>query len=107
MRVVLTDGTELPCTNFRAIDSGVLLTKDKKRKKVIGFVPHREVKYVVPDDVAAERAAEFGLDRGDRTDVAGPGDADGADGDDDERDSRDRATLQVTGPTADATGDLR
>jgi predicted flap endonuclease-1-like 5' DNA nuclease len=51
MRVVLTDGTEFSCKNFRAIESGVLLTTDKKRKKVVGFVPTHQVRYVVPDDL--------------------------------------------------------
>jgi hypothetical protein len=51
MRVVLTDGSELSCRNFKAIGSGVLLTKDKKRKKVIGFVPNHQLRYVVPDDL--------------------------------------------------------
>lgn len=51
MRVVLTDGSEFACRNFKAIDSGVLLTKDKKRKKVIGFVPHHQLRYVVEDDL--------------------------------------------------------
>lgn len=54
MRVVLRDGTEFSCRNFKAIESGVLLTKDKKRKKVIGFVPNHQVKYVVPDDLEPE-----------------------------------------------------
>jgi predicted flap endonuclease-1-like 5' DNA nuclease len=60
MRVVLTDGAELSCTNFKAIDSGVLLTKDKKRKKVIGFVPHDQVRYVAPDDHEVEVAERAG-----------------------------------------------
>ncbi|WP_162562429.1 helix-hairpin-helix domain-containing protein [Salinigranum rubrum] len=51
MRVVLTDGTEFSCENFKALESGVLLTKDKKRKKVIGFVPIHQLRYVVPEDL--------------------------------------------------------
>lgn len=51
MKVVLTDGTELSCRNFKAIESGVLLTRDKKRKKVVGFVPTHQLRYVVRDDV--------------------------------------------------------
>jgi predicted flap endonuclease-1-like 5' DNA nuclease len=68
MRVVLTDGTEFECANFKALDSGVLLTKDKKRKKVIGFVPVHQLRYVVPDDLepvetpsaAGEEAVQWG-----------------------------------------------
>jgi predicted flap endonuclease-1-like 5' DNA nuclease len=55
MRVVLTDGSEITCENFKAIESGVLLTKDKKRKKVFGFVALDEVRYVLPEDVEVER----------------------------------------------------
>jgi predicted flap endonuclease-1-like 5' DNA nuclease len=57
MRVVLTDGTEFSCENFKALESGVLLTKDKKRKKVIGFVPLHQLRYVVPEDLEPEESA--------------------------------------------------
>ncbi len=56
MRVVLTDGTEFSCENFKALESGVLLTKDKKRKKVIGFVPIHQLRYVVPEDLEPQES---------------------------------------------------
>jgi predicted flap endonuclease-1-like 5' DNA nuclease len=84
MRVVLTDGTEIHCRNFRAIDSGVLLTEDEKRKRVVGFVPHHQLRYVL----AAELTA---------TDPAGAAEADdGGDGDD---------TADAAGPPADRAVD--
>lgn len=46
--VVCTDGTRVGCTNFKAIESGVLLTEDLKKNRVMGFVPHDEVRFVLP-----------------------------------------------------------
>jgi predicted flap endonuclease-1-like 5' DNA nuclease len=56
MRVVLTDGTTIACKNFKAIESGVLLTADRKRKRVVGFVPNRRLRYVLSDDYEAVEA---------------------------------------------------
>ena len=52
LTVVCEDGTTIGCTNFEAIDSGVLLTEDLKRKRVFGFVPNDEVRYVLPSETA-------------------------------------------------------
>lgn len=52
MTVVCTDGTEIGCTNFKAIDSGVLLTHDLKKNRVFGFVSHDEVRFVLPAETA-------------------------------------------------------
>jgi predicted flap endonuclease-1-like 5' DNA nuclease len=104
MQVVLTDGSVLPCENFKAIDSGVLLTKDKKRKKVIGFVPHREVKYVVPDDfVVDERADDADGENEDRAENEALGSDENAPGSDDGGNA-DRG-LTVEPPGADPEGD--
>ena len=54
MKAICADGTEIECENFKAIDSGVLLTKDRKRNKVIGFVPNDDLRYVVPEDAQTE-----------------------------------------------------
>jgi predicted flap endonuclease-1-like 5' DNA nuclease len=59
MKAICTDGTEIECENFRAIDSGVLLTKDRKRNKVIGFVPNGDLRYVVPEDTETEHRREI------------------------------------------------
>jgi predicted flap endonuclease-1-like 5' DNA nuclease len=54
MQAILTSGHTIECANFKAIDSGVVLTADEKRKQVIGFVPNERLAYVVPDDRAPE-----------------------------------------------------
>jgi predicted flap endonuclease-1-like 5' DNA nuclease len=59
MKAICTDGTEIECENFKAIDGGVLLTKDRKRKKVIGFVPNDDLRYVVPDEAETEHRQEI------------------------------------------------
>ena len=60
MKVVLEDGMTLDCGNYKAVDAGLVLTEDKKRKQVIGFVPHDEVRFVLPDDVLTQRETENG-----------------------------------------------
>jgi predicted flap endonuclease-1-like 5' DNA nuclease len=60
MRAICVDGTEVECGNFKAVDGGVVLTADEKRKTVVGFVPTANLSYILPDDVAAERTATAG-----------------------------------------------
>lgn len=60
MRAICVDGTEVECGNFKAVNEGVVLTADAKRKTVIGFVPTANLSYILPDDVAAERTATAG-----------------------------------------------
>lgn len=50
LTVVCTDGTTIGCTNFKAIDSGVLLTEDLKKNRVFGFVNQEEVRFVLPSE---------------------------------------------------------
>ena len=52
LTVVCKDGARIGCTNFEAIDGGVLLTEDLKRKRVFGFVPNDELRYVLPTETA-------------------------------------------------------
>lgn len=59
MKAICADGTEIECENFKAIDSGVLLTKDRKRNEVIGFVPNDDLRYVVPEDVETEHERDI------------------------------------------------
>jgi len=54
MQAILTSGHTIECANFKAIDSGVVLTADEKRKQTVGFVPNERLAYVVPDDRAPE-----------------------------------------------------
>ncbi|POG55660.1 helix-hairpin-helix domain-containing protein [Haloferax marisrubri] len=75
MKVYLTDGTSFECGGYKALDSGgVVLTSDKKRKHVVGYVPADALVYVLPDDVAP----------GDSLAEEGDGDDAGEEGDDDE-----------------------
>lgn len=60
LTAVCTDGTTIECANFTAIESGVLLTQDVKRKQVVGFVPHGELRYVLPTEVVRAAAEEPG-----------------------------------------------
>lgn len=60
MKVVLEDGMTVDCGNYKAVDAGLVLTADAKRKQVIGFVPHDQVRFVLPDDVLAEREGDGG-----------------------------------------------
>jgi hypothetical protein len=65
LTVVCQDGTTIGCTNFEAIESGVLLTEDLKKNRVFGFVSADEVRFVLPTDrardlVDGERTADAG-----------------------------------------------
>ncbi|WP_267640511.1 helix-hairpin-helix domain-containing protein [Haloarchaeobius amylolyticus] len=53
MKAITKSGVSIPCENFKAIEEGVLLFDDEKRKQLVGFVPHADLQFVVPDDVAA------------------------------------------------------
>jgi predicted flap endonuclease-1-like 5' DNA nuclease len=67
VRAICTDGTEIECENFKAVEGGVLLTTDKKRKTVFGFVPNTNLSYVLPDDVVPARAPETPAGESDET----------------------------------------
>ncbi|WP_148415113.1 DUF4332 domain-containing protein [Haloferax sp. KTX1] len=115
MKVYLADGTSFECGGYKALDSGgVVLTADKKRKQVVGYVPADALVYVLPDDV------EPGDSLGEDSDGDGDGDAGGTpdefDGDeahgpddagdedgDDEADEREAETGD--GETADSDSD--
>lgn len=66
MQVVCKDGTAIQCTDFEAIDSGVLLYQESGRRetrgedeeeeeeterRARGFVPITELRFVVPDEM--------------------------------------------------------
>ncbi|WP_436912306.1 hypothetical protein [Halosimplex marinum] len=66
MQVVCKDGTAIQCTDFEAIDSGVLLYQEPERRetrgdeeeeaeeeerRAAGFVPITELRFVVPDEM--------------------------------------------------------
>ncbi|SEO52500.1 Helix-hairpin-helix domain-containing protein [Halogranum amylolyticum] len=54
MKVVLEDGTVIDCGGYKALDTGLVLTEDPKRKHVVGFVPHDRLRFVLPDDALGE-----------------------------------------------------
>ena len=67
LTVVCRDGTTIGCTNFKAIESGVLLTEDLKKNRVFGFVSADEVRFVLPTERArdlteGEQTADDGFD---------------------------------------------
>ncbi|SFR64663.1 helix-hairpin-helix domain-containing protein [Halogeometricum limi] len=62
LTVVCTDGTEIGCTNFKAIDSGLLLTDDLTKNRVFGFVAQDEVRFVLPTETAERVVAEAASD---------------------------------------------
>ncbi|GGC47299.1 helix-hairpin-helix domain-containing protein [Haloferax sulfurifontis] len=98
MKVYLTDGTSFECGGYKALDSGgVVLTADKKRKRVVGYVPGDALVYVLPDDV---EPGDSLADEGD-----GNGNEDGdRDGDDDTGDAPDESDDEARGPD-DANGE--
>ena len=63
LTLVCTDGTSIGCGGFTAIDGGVLLTEDRERERVFGFVPNEEVRFVLPTETV-ERVRREEADRG-------------------------------------------
>jgi len=54
MRAICNDGLAIECRSYKAIETGVVLCADEDREEVVGFVPHDELKYVLPDGLASE-----------------------------------------------------
>ncbi|MFB6141604.1 MAG: hypothetical protein ABEJ26_14360 [Halosimplex sp.] len=92
MQVVCKDGTTIQCSDFEAIDSGVLLyqeqgTRDARseeedeaeetERRATGFVPITELKFVLPEELLGARGQQAAPERG-RT--APPGAPTGAGG---------------------------
>jgi predicted flap endonuclease-1-like 5' DNA nuclease len=100
MKAICTDGTEIECEKFKSVEGGVVLTADRKRKKVVGFVPNATLAYVLPDDIEPVRhqtatsdaetdavAAEVAVvdeaaDAGEAVDLATVGEGEAPDADD-------------------------
>jgi len=60
MQAICEDGTTVTCKQCKAIEAGVLLFADREREELVGFIPHRQLRYLLPDDVgpgSADRAA--------------------------------------------------
>lgn len=50
LTAVCRDGTSIGCANFTATEGGVLLTEDRDRDRVFGFVPNDRLRYVLPSE---------------------------------------------------------
>ncbi|WP_459190721.1 hypothetical protein [Halosimplex sp. J119] len=74
MQVVCKDGTTIQCSDFEAVDSGVLLYQDQRRemrseededeeaeeRRATGFVPVTELKFVLPDEMVGTGGQQMG-----------------------------------------------
>lgn len=73
MKSILTDGPEVDCAGFRALDEGVVLFADERRKAPVGFLPTHRLRYVLPDDVARGRESSRTAEESATTDdLTGP-----------------------------------
>jgi hypothetical protein len=82
MKAYTTDGLEIECGGYKAVRAGgVVLTSDKKRKHVVGYVPAAQLRYILPDDVRpeADRDAEGGAETAERASTVGEESTDEAD----------------------------
>ncbi|MFC7044519.1 hypothetical protein ACFQH6_03040 [Halobacteriaceae archaeon GCM10025711] len=52
MKAICVDGTHVDCESFETAKGGVTLTVDDDP---VAFIPHHELRYVVPDAVFEER----------------------------------------------------
>ncbi|WEL30389.1 helix-hairpin-helix domain-containing protein [Haloferax volcanii] len=105
MKVYLADGTSFECGGYKALDSGgVVLTADRKRKQVVGYVPADALVYVLPDDVApgdsladADDASEDDEDEneGEADDAGDEHEAGDGETDDSGSDDSDRTTVEA------------
>lgn len=67
MRVVCTDGTIFECRSYEVVSAGVVLFGDRVAegahryapdREQIGFVPHAELRYILPDGVEPRPAPD-------------------------------------------------
>jgi outer membrane biosynthesis protein TonB len=58
MKAMLRNGRTLDVGGFKAVDAGVVLTADREREEVVGFLPYDQLTVIVPDEVAESWAAE-------------------------------------------------
>ncbi|WP_435358807.1 helix-hairpin-helix domain-containing protein [Haloarchaeobius sp. DFWS5] len=94
MQAITKSGVSVPCANFKAIDTGVVLTEDEKRKHVVGFIPYEDLQFVLPDDVAATLDRPTAAPRPEADEQAATRDADATGGETKDADTTD------DGPTA-------
>ena len=51
MKAICENELVIDCAGYKAIDSGVVLTRDEDKKEVVAFVPNEKLEYLLPDDV--------------------------------------------------------
>jgi predicted flap endonuclease-1-like 5' DNA nuclease len=83
MKAILTDGPEVDCAGFKALDEGVVLFADERRTAPVGFLPTHRLLYVLPDDVArGSTSSTTGEESATTDDLTGPTSDGGASGED-------------------------
>ncbi|HKL28030.1 MAG TPA: helix-hairpin-helix domain-containing protein [Natrialbaceae archaeon] len=61
MKAICENELVLDCTDYKAIDSGVVLLGDEEGSDVVAFVPNEKLEYVLPDDVVEREYERLGL----------------------------------------------
>jgi predicted flap endonuclease-1-like 5' DNA nuclease len=80
LTALATDGTEIPCRGFKALDAGVVLFADAERTDVAGFLPREHLEQVLAEEALATTDARATEDERfvDAETLVGEDDADGA-----------------------------
>lgn len=61
MKVICEDGLTIDCTEFKAIDTGIVLIGGEDESGAVGYVPNERLVYVLPDDVVALEHDRLGV----------------------------------------------
>jgi len=61
MKAICENELVIDCAGYKAIDSGVVLTRDEEKKEVVAFVPNEKLAYLLPDDVVEREHERLGL----------------------------------------------
>jgi predicted flap endonuclease-1-like 5' DNA nuclease len=61
MKALCNDGLVIDCTDFKAIDTGVVLLGGDEKQGAVGFVPGERLDYVLPDDVVEREYDRLGV----------------------------------------------
>ena len=61
MKVICEDGLTIDCTDFKAIDTGIVLIGGEEEHGAVGYVPNERLEYVLPDDVVALEHDRLGV----------------------------------------------
>jgi predicted flap endonuclease-1-like 5' DNA nuclease len=61
MKILCEDGLVLDCTDFKAIDTGVIVIGGEEDQGAVGYVPNERVEYVLPDEVVEVEHERLGV----------------------------------------------